>query len=442
MATFSLEKYPLTFPKVHVGFSYSVPTFPMVKKRATTIKSVIGRQSLIPRREPYYEQLRSGFFIGYRKMSANTEGTWVARCRKAVGRGYHKTSLRKLDHLAGAKQYDAAVEAAERWFRSVTLTGGASVATVKDACEAYLAELEIRNTDSVSGAAKHRDIQARFERWVYQHRIAAIKLSALTRDHVLSWRSHIARTPVVVNPRRPEKDQVRRERSASSVNRDITPLRAALNFAHKRGHAASDIAWLDALTPKSGADGRRETYLTPEHRRALREHCAPQFRPFIEALCLLPLRPGAVAKLTVADFDLALSVLTVPFDKVKAGRRFKVPPETASFLAVQCQSKPPTAPMFSNSDGVAWNKDTWKKPFRQALTDAGLSELNAVTYSLRHSVITDLVAAKNDLLTIAEIGGTSVRMIEKHYGHVKGDTVVAALSSLTLQFRAAGIAES
>lgn len=404
----------------------------MANKRSNPIKTVTGRKSLTPSREPYYEQIRSGCFVGYRRMSTKTHGSWVARCRKAIGGGYHKTALGKLDHIRGAERYDAAVKEAERWFASIALTGGPSVTTVKDACEAYLADLEIHHSDPVRLTAKIKDIQARFSRWVYEHRIAAIQLSALKRDHLLSWRKQLARTQVIVNPRRPKSEQIIRERSASSVNRDITPLRAALNLAHRRGYVASDVAWLEALTPTSGADGRRKVYLTPDQRRVLRQHAAPHFIPFLEVLCLLPLRPGAAAKLSVGDFDQRLGVLHIPFDKARAGREFRVPPETAEFLSSQCGSRPPEAPLFRNSDGIAWNKDTWKKPFKQACVAAGMTHLKAVAYTLRHSAITDMVKANNDLLTVAEISGTSVTMIQKHYGHIREDRVVAALAGLTL----------
>jgi hypothetical protein len=37
-----------------------------------------------------------------------------------------------------------------------------------------------------------------------------------------------------------------------------------------------------------------------------------------------------------------------------------------------------------------------------------------------------------DLLTVAQISGTSVRMIEKHYGHLRGDVAAQAQAGLAL----------
>jgi hypothetical protein len=37
-----------------------------------------------------------------------------------------------------------------------------------------------------------------------------------------------------------------------------------------------------------------------------------------------------------------------------------------------------------------------------------------------------------DLLTVAQISGTSVVMIERHYGHLRGDIAASALARLAL----------
>ena len=39
-------------------------------------------------------------------------------------------------------------------------------------------------------------------------------------------------------------------------------------------------------------------------------------------------------------------------------------------------------------------------------------------YTLRHSVITDLIRVRLHALMVAQLSGTSVAMIERHYGHL------------------------
>jgi site-specific recombinase XerD len=58
--------------------------------------------------------------------------------------------------------------------------------------------------------------------------------------------------------------------------------------------------------------------------------------------------------------------------------------------------------------------------------------IGATAYTLRHSTISDLVHDGLDLLTVAQISGTSVRMIEQHYGHLRGDVAASALAKLVL----------
>jgi len=53
-------------------------------------------------------------------------------------------------------------------------------------------------------------------------------------------------------------------------------------------------------------------------------------------------------------------------------------------------------------------------------------------YTLRHSVITDLIRVRLPILTVAQLSGTSVAMIEKHYGHLVRDDAEDALATLTL----------
>ena len=90
-------------------------------------------------------------------------------------------------------------------------------------------------------------------------------------------------------------------------------------------------------------------------------------------------------------------------------------------------------------DLVDWVADYWESvgslPVRP--TDppgAVAAKLPAGTtaYTLRHSVISDLVHDGLDLLTVAQISGTSVAMIERHYGHLRSDVAAGALAKLAL----------
>ena len=138
-----------------------------------------------------------------------------------------------------------------------------------------------------------------------------------------------------------------------------------------------------------------------------------------------------MATLTVDKVNIQLGILTVGKDKAGRDRKIKLPPTTASIFSSLTKDKLPTAPLLTQYNGQAWGKDNWKKPIKTAAAAAGLPD--AVTaYTLRHSVITDLVTNGLDLLTVAQLSGTSVAMIEKHYGHHREEHAAKALAGLNL----------
>lgn len=394
------------------------------------LKTVDARDKLKAQREPYYSKVRAGCYLGFRKMSATSSGTWVARCRiEATGKQL-KTALGEFEELPKARRYDAALEAAERWFSTVGMSGATDVKTVKDACEAYAQHVEQNDGDEDNNKIKARELRSRFARYVYPHKIAGTSLSKLTMGLVEQWRRELSAKPVIANPHASPEDQRIRPRSAATLNRDMTALRAALNHAHTRGYVSTDVAWLAALRPVGGADKARDVYLSKAERRKLLDNIQADLRPMLEALCLLPLRPGAMADLTVANFNKQQGVLTIGKDKAGRDRKIKLPSHTLDLFKRNCENKLPGAHIFTRADGKAWNKDAWKKPFKAATACAGLTD-RATTYSLRHSTITDLVPHL-DLLTLAQISGTSVQMIQKHYGHLQQNRAVDALAALAL----------
>ena len=268
----------------------------------------------------------------------------------------------------------------------------------------------------------------RFKRWVFDHEaLARTPLVKLTRAKIEAWRGGLAAKPVVIN-RDGRADPLTRPRAASSVNRDIASLRAALNFAHDAGHVTTDMAWRVALRPTKNADGRRDVYLDRAQRRALIDKATPDVALLLKGLSLVPLRPGALAALTVANLDKRLGVLTVGKDKAGRDRKIKLPPITADLFTRQAADRPP---LLARHDGKPWNKDAWKWPIKAATQAANLKP-ETTAYAMRHSVITDLVTDGLDLLTVAQLSGTSVAMIERHYGHLRSDVAAAALARLAL----------
>ncbi len=388
---------------------------------AANIKTVDARAKLKPRREPYWESLRRGCFIGYRKMTVGSVGTWIARWRDDATGKQHYSGLGEFEHLPPSERRDAAVKAAEEWLRHVGAGGSTEAATVRTACELYVTQLK-----GARRAASATDAEKRFDRWVYADpALQRIELSKLQPIHLTTWRRKLTEAPVK------GKAGKERVRSESAINRDMTALRAALNHALDQRLIATDTAWRTTLRPHEAAGTRRDLYLDRKQRQALIGAATPDAAALLEGLCLLPLRPGALASLDVGAFNKKLGTLKIGKDKAGQDRVLPLPAGAVAFFAKHAKGALPSAPLLRQASGKRWNKDDWKWPIKDAVKAARLPR-TATAYTLRHSTITDLVVGGLDLMTVAAVSGTSILMIQRHYGHLRADHARQALAALAL----------
>lgn len=385
---------------------------------ALDLSKVGERERLKAQREPHWQRLKAGCFLGFRPSKRGGKGTWIARAYDEDAGKYRVKSLGDFGTLPGNEMFGAAKKEAEKLAELVESGGEvrAKIETVADACKAY--------------AKTRPEAVHRFRRYVDSDPIAKVKLDKLRRRHVKEWRERLEAQPALVS-RRKKGEPIHRERAASTVNRDMAVFRAALAKVLPPGAPNSEAAWQEALKSVANANGRRTLYLDRNQRRKLLEKCDAEAAPFVRALCLLPLRPGALAGLTAGDFDKRTAELTIGKDKTGKPRRIQLPEEAANLLTAQAKNKLPGAALFMRANGKAWDKNSWKLPIAAAVADADLPA-GATAYTLRHSTITDLVSAGLPLLTIAQISGTSAEMIERHYGHLASDAAVKALGALAL----------
>jgi len=197
------------------------------------------------------------------------------------------------------------------------------------------------------------------------------------------------------------------------------------------GLVGSDFAWRQQLKPIANAGTSRDVYLAIDQRRALRDCAREDVATLIAVASALPLRSGAIARLTVGDFDSRLGTLRIGKDKHGAGRRITLPVATASLISDLCKDKLPSARIVTQRNGRPWGKDAWKDHVKDAAVNAGLPAETVLT-SLRHSVVTDLMHAGVDPLTVAQLAGTSIRMIQQHYGHLTQEHARLALEKLVV----------
>lgn len=383
------------------------------------IDSVTARSKLKARRDAYWHKLAAGCYIGFRKTVNDSAGNWVARYWDDAQRKQHFQSLGQLDDHLPSERFDRAATLARAWFVHLGMGGMAKTFTVADACKAYVEHIRTEKGDKPANDAK-----GRFSRWVDSTPLSKVELAKLKRDHIRAFRKKLKTTPVTVSGSE-------HERAPDTINRDMSALRAALNRAFADGKVTSDFAWREDLKPIKNASRRRDLYLDKTQRRKLLGHAPIEIVPFLHCLAVLPLRPGALAALRVADFNARLKTIRIGKDKAGADRRLSLPDTIVQILTPIAKGRPSDAPLLARPDGSAWNKDAWKWPIKAAAHAADLPpEVSA--YTLRHSTITDLVVGGLDLLTVAKISGTSVAMIEKHYGHLRQTAAADALAGLVL----------
>lgn len=367
------------------------------------IKTVAARSKLQPRREPHWHRLSEGCYLGYRVMTVGKTGTWVARYRDRTTSKQITKAFGDYSEYPDSKRYDLASSAAVEWFTHLGRGGSATTYTVADAAKEF-----VKHVRSEHGEDSAKDTGSRLERLVLSDtKLSKVNLEDLVPGHMNTWRKGL------LSPNK----STGKLKSKSTVNRDMSTLRAALNYAHRLGWVTSDHAWKVPLIPLKGATQRRGIYLSLEDRKKLVEHCATDLAPLVRCLTLLPLRPGVPASMRAGDFDARQGLLKISKDKAGKGRHLPLPPSVVEFFRTMARDKLPTAYLFTRADGSQWNKDAWKKPVKDAVNSAGLPE-QSVLYSLRHSTITDLIVGGLDPLTVATLSGTSVAMIQKHYGHL------------------------
>lgn len=373
------------------------------------ITSKSGRSRLKAQREPYWSRISTGLYIGYRALKQG-EGTWIARRRSEDGRQQYKS----FGTISDDKAYDVAVKKATEWSYSMQHGISNKAMTVSDACKAYVEDRRLHKSD-----ANAKDAEGRFKRLVYQKKIGRIALDKLTTAHVKAWLNKQIDQ---------DEDDEDIRRAKDSANRNLSALKAALNLALKDRLVATDAGW-KTVTPFKNVGRRRTEFLTLQQRKALLNACPDDLAALVKALLLTGARPGELAKATAGDFDKVHGTIALTG---KTGHRICTLSSAAKKLfAEMAKGKTPKAPLIARSDGKHFDKDSWKKLFRESVI-AGNLPANIVIYTLRHTAITEMVNNGMDSFIVAKLAGTSTAMIDKHYGQLRHDKTRERLDKVSL----------
>ena len=322
--------------------------------------------------------------------------------RNETGRKVYKS----LGYAEGSFDYDKAKEAAQAWFEAKEAGVLDGATTVADACREY-----VKDRRREKGEECAHDAEKRFDRTVYGTPFGGIPLAKLRTPRIKEWRDGLG----------PSK---------GSSNRTLTALKAALNLAVARRAVIQATAreWGD-VKPYKDATQRRTLFLDLKQRRKLLDAASGSLHDLMQAAVLTGARAGELVNATRGQFDARLKVITL---KGKTGTR--TIPLSASAVALfkrLVKSKLPLAPLLTRDDGKPWAHSDWDELVRAAADKAKLPK-GVCLYTLRHSFITQAITGGMTTLDVARLCGTSVVMIEKHYGHLVASSARKRLAAVTM----------
>jgi integrase len=151
---------------------------------------------------------------------------------------------------------------------------------------------------------------------------------------------------------------------------------------------------------------------------------AQQFNPAMAQLLIAMndtgARPGSIYGVQASDLKEELNAWTGTETKRNRHRLPSVVYLTPRMVALhkELAARWPNGPIFRNGNGVPWITsavDVWFWRSRQKL---GLAP-KACPVGYRHKFATEWLLAGGSMAYLAELQNTSVRMIEKHYGHLR-----------------------
>src|SRR5208282_2777950 len=220
---------------------------------------------------------------------AGVGGYWVARRYigedgRDGGKGspYRVTTLGLADDYLDADgekvlTFGQAQDKARDWAAPAAAPGEAT--TVGEAMEAYLKHLE-KDSKSVDDA-RYR---------TRAHILPAFgktAISDLSTSGISNWHAKLAATPARVRSAKGAPPEFKKtadaetpRRRRSTVNRTLTVLKAALNFAWKGKHGPAP--WRD-VKPYASVDTARVRYLSIDEARRLINASPPPFRALVRA---------------------------------------------------------------------------------------------------------------------------------------------------------------
>jgi integrase len=230
--------------------------------------------------------------------------------------------------------------------------------------------------------------------------------------------------------------------SDSTVNRDLTMLRAILNHARDRwGAAVAQLPW--AAHRSIEPAGRTRSLSAPEF-AALLEKLPEDFRDLVSFCAITGMRETAAISLTWPQIDFAGKQIHFRLKSKRPGGVPHVVPITKQLDAilrrqlgrhdtrVWCYRSGRARRGVKVGDWLPFSvSGGWAHKWRQAVKDAGLQDLRF--HDLRHTAATRTLRATGNLVAANRLLGHLSAQSTMRYAHVNTDDLAAAMERAAAQ---------
>jgi integrase len=216
---------------------------------------------------------------------------------------------------------------------------------------------------------------------------------------------------------------------ASSINRDVKGLKAALNLAAAHDpRITNSAAWRTGLAALPDAHTARNVILTDEQVRTLIASAYAEddaLGLLVETAAVTGARVSQLGRLEIGDLQADRPDPRVMMPSSRKGRGHKridrkpvpITSDLAAKLKRAAGDRMPTESLLLRADGTPWRPATadYRLPFISVVRRVGLDPTTVTLYSLRHSSIVRALLAGVPVRLCAVGHDTSIAMIEKSY---------------------------
>lgn len=170
--------------------------------------------------------------------------------------------------------------------------------------------------------------------------------------------------------------------------------------------------------PKSGS--REQTLTAKQRREVIAAGGDSAWRDVVRFMLATGCRPQEIRVIEAKDWNQKTGTITVkPAGGNKRKRQIFLTAEAAAIVK-RLAKRNDTGPLFRNGVGGPWDKKVLTQRFYRVGKKLNLRWL--CPYSLRHTWATDALGNGVDVATVAELMGSSVMTVMRHYGHLAGKT--------------------